>query len=644
MFNLFRSREKTVRYLLGAMLVVISLSMLVYLIPGSGSGSSATGQNVVATVGGDKITVTDVQGAVERMMSTQKNMPRAFMSMYVPSVVNQYIEMYAKAYKARQLGLTVSDEELANNIQRMMAPQMGGKFDKTYYAAMLQDRGFTIPDFENFLRVNLLASRYDAIASQSLIVTDDEAKKEYQRENEKVGLEYVEFSPKDFSKKVSMDSTAINAWFAKHRTEFSVPEKRTFHLIVGSDADFAQAATVSDDDLRRQYQQNIDSYRTPERVHVRHILIKTTGVPKDQIPKLRQKADDALKQLKAGADFSQLAKKESNDPGSAEKGGDLGWIVRGQTVPDFEKAAFSLKPNELSGVISTEYGFHIIQVLEHQTPRVQSFEEVKPQLLAETKKEIGDQNMQKAVTAARDETARNPSQASAIATKYGLKFFTADQLSNNSPLPDLNSAPEVSSAIFAAPKGDVTQVIPIDAAGKAAFAIVTNIIPSRAAGFADVQKEATDRYVTDESTRLMRDAATAAADRAKKGEDFKLVAKSEGGELKTASPFTIMGAAEGLGSATTVAAAFGPKAKVGDVIGPVDSSGNVYVCKITEKNPADMKQFAQSRDAMIQTLKQKKGEIQGALFSDSVVTDLRKRGVIKLNEEAIQRLAASYRS
>jgi trans-2-enoyl-CoA reductase len=173
---------------------------------------------------------------------------------------------------------------------------------------------------------------------------------------------------------------------------------------------------------------------------------------------------------------------------------------------------------------------------------------------------------------------------------------------------------------------------------------VTNIIPSRQATFGDVQKEVTDRYVAEEAARLMQDAAKAAADRAKKGEDLKLVAKSEGGELKTAAAFTIMGAAEGLGSATTVAAAFGPKAKVGDVIGPVDSSGNVYVCKVATKEPADMSKFVDSRASMVQTLKQKKGDLEGALFGDSVVTDLKKRGIIKMNQDAIQRLAASYRS
>ena len=441
-----------------------------------------------------------------------------------------------------------------------------------------------------------------------------------------------------------MNAAAINAWFAKHKTEFRVPEKRSFDLIVASDAVFAQTAQVTDEDLRRRYQENIDSYRTPERVHVRHILIKTTGVPKDQVPKLRAKAEDLLKQLKNGADFTTLAKKNSDDPGSAQKGGDLGWIVRGQTVPDFEKAAFSLKPNELSGVITTEYGFHVIQVLEHQEPRVQSFEDVKPQLLADAKKELGAQNMEKAVTAARDETARNPSQAAAIAAKYGLTFSPVNQAASGDPLPGLNAAPDVSTAVFSIAKGGVTQLIPLDSMGKAAYAVVTNIFPSRQATFDEVQQEVTSRYTNEEATRLMQDAAKAAAGRAKKGEDFKLVAKSEGGELKTAQPFTIMGAAEGLGPASTVADAFGPQTKVGDIIGPVDSSGSIYVCKITEKVPADMSKFAQSRDAMIQTLKQKKGELQAPLFGESAVADLTKRGLIKFNQQAIQRLSASYRS
>jgi peptidyl-prolyl cis-trans isomerase D len=644
MFNLFRSREKSVRYMLGAILVVISLSMLLYLIPGGPGGASAANENVVATVGSAKITVNDVQQTIDRMMGNQPGVPRALLATYAPAVVNQMVEMYAKAYKAKQLGLSVSDDELATYIQRMVSQQAGGRFDKATYAALVEQRGYTVPQFEDFLRVSLLASRYDTLAANSLVVTDDEARREYQHVNEKVALQYVQFSQKDFTKKVNMNQAAVKAWYEKNRSQFQIPEKRSFDLIVGSDADFAQSVNVSDADLHKQYNDNIDSYRTPERVDVRHILIKTTDVPKDEVPKLKAKAEDVLKQLKGGADFATLAKKYSQDPGSAAKGGDLGWIVRGQTVPAFEKAAFSLKPNQLSDLITTEYGFHVIQVLAHQEAQTQSFDEVKPQLLAEARRQIGDDNMQKAVSDARDEIARNPSQAENIAKKYGLKFFKADQGASGAVLPDVNSEPELSNAVFASAKGEVTPVIPLDNVGKAAFASVTTIFPPRQANFDEVQKDVIDRYTTEQATELMQAAAKQAAEKAKNGQSLEAVAKEFGGEVKSAQPFTIMGAAEGIGPAKTLEAAFAAKTKVGDAFGPVTQANSAFVCKVTQKTPADMSKFAESREDMIQTVKQRKAQVQQGLFADSVVAELEKQGVIKLNTPAINRLVASYKS
>ena len=250
-------------------------------------------------------------------------------------------------------------------------------------------------------------------------------------------------------------------------------------------------------------------------------LIKTTGVEKDQVPKLRAKAEDILKQLKNGADFAALAQKKADDPGSASKGGDLGWIIKGQTVPDFEKAAFSLKPKELSGIITTEYGFHIIQVLDHQAPHVQSFDEVRPQLLGEAQKEIGDQNMQKAIADARDAAARNPSQAEAIAKKLGLKFYSVDKVANGAVLPEVSTQPDVFGAVFNTAKGQVTQVIPLDNVGKAAFAEVTAVYPARNSEFNEAQKDVTNRYTMEESARLMRDAANQAVAKAKQGESLE---------------------------------------------------------------------------------------------------------------------------
>ncbi|MBV8550704.1 MAG: peptidyl-prolyl cis-trans isomerase [Acidobacteriaceae bacterium] len=640
MFDLFRSREKSVRLLLGAMLVLVAASMLVYLIPGGLGGPNVSGQNVVAAVGSEKITALDVQRAVERITRSQSNLPKGLVAMYVPSLVNQMIEAKAMAYKAQEMGLSISDQELANAIQADVAPVMGGKFNMQTYQALLAQQGLTPADYEKERRQSMLAGRLESVAMQSLIVSDQDARAEYQRKNLKVGLQYLDFDPKDFASKVNKDPAAVKAYFDKNRALFRTPEKREVNLIVGTTADFLQNAQVSDQQLQQQYQDNIDSYRTPERVRVRHILIKTQGKPKDEAPKLKAKAEDILKQLQHGGDFAELAKKNSEDPGSAEKGGELGWIVKGQTVPNFEKAAFSLTPGQLSGVIETEYGYHIIQVEEKQAAHTQSFDEVKAQLLADAKKQIATENLTRAVDAARAEIARNPSQAEAIAKKYALQFYKLNDVTTSSALPSVNTQPELTNAIFAAPKGGVTDVTAMSNQGKAAFAVVTNVIPAHNADYAEVQNDVLQRYTTAESQRLAQEAAKTAADRARKGESLEAIAKSDGLTVKTAAPFTVDGAAEGIGSASTLAAAF--KANVGDIVGPLATGTGQFVCRVAEKIPADMNQFAQNKQAIVESLAQRRQQIEDPLFRDSVVTDLKRRGKIKLNEANLQRIIQSY--
>jgi len=642
MFDLFRSRDKSVRILLGALLVLVAASMLVYLIPGGPGGPSASGQNVVAAVGSDKITTNDVQRAVQRITQGQANLPKGIVAMYIPSIVNQLIEGKAMAYKAREMGIRISDQELGNAIEAEFAPELGGKFDLKIYQSVLSQQGLTPTDYENMRREAMLAARLENIELQSLIVSDADARAEYQRKNLKVGLQYIGFDSKDFTSKVNKDPAAVKAYFDKNRTEFRIPEKRNIELITGATADFVQSAQVSDAQLQQQYQENIDSYRTPERVKVRHILIKTEGKPKDEVPKLKAKAEDILKQLQHGADFAELAKKDSDDPGSAEKGGELGWIVRGQTVPNFEKTAFSLKPGQMSGIIETEYGFHIIQVEDKQTAHTQTFDEVKPQLLLEAKKQAAADSMTKAVEAAHAAIAATPSQAEAIAKKYNLKFFKLDNVTSGAPLPEVNTQQEVSTAIFAAQKGTVTDVVNMDTQGKAAFAVVTGIAPSHNADFAEVQNEVLQKYTAAESTRLAQEAAKAAAARVRKGESLEAIAKPYGLTIKTAAPFTIDGAAEGIGAATLLSDAF--KANVGDVVGPVAAQSGQFVCKVSQKIPADMSQFAKNKDSIVQELTQKRQSLQGPLFRDSVVTELRRRGKIKMNEANLNRLIGSYQS
>ncbi len=642
MFDLFRSRERSVRILLGALLVLVAASMLVYLIPGGMGGPGTSGENVVAEVGGDQITTQDVQRAVERITRNQANVPRNILAMYIPSLVDQLVEEKAMAYKARQIGLRVSDRELGDAIQTEFANGLGGKFDLNIYKQVLAEQGMTIPDFESLRREAMLSMRLEQLEMQSLVVSDEAARAEYQRKNLKIGLQYLAFESKNFESKVNKDPAAIKAYFEKNRSLFRILEKRDFDFIVGTTADFMKAAQIPDAQLQKQYQDDIDSYRLPERVKVRHILVKTQGKPKEEVPKLKAKAEDILKQLQHGADFAELAKKDSDDPGSASKGGELGWIVHGQTVPAFEKTAFSLKPGQLSGIVETEYGYHILQVEDKQASRVQPFEEVKPQLLAAAQKQAGTEDLQKAISAAHAEIVRNPSQADAIANKYHLKFFKLNNFGSGDVLPEVNTQPEVLSAINSTPKGGVSNVVNLDNQGKAAFAVVTNILPPHNADYAQVEKDVEQHYVTMESSQLAHQAAEAAADRARKGESLEAIAKSYGLTVKTAAPFTMSGAAEGIGSASLFSSAF--KDNVGDIIGPVVAQTGQFVCRISEKIPADMSQFAKNKDEIVQGLMSQKQTIDAPLFRESVVNDLKRHGKIKMNNAAINRMITSYQS
>src|SRR5579875_1253882 len=243
MFNLFRSREKSVRILLGAVLGLVSLSMLWYLIPGAGGGlggPSVSGQNVIAAVGNEKITTTDVERAVQNLTRGQANIPKSVLAMYVPSIVNQLIEAKAMAYKAREIGLRVSDQELGDAIQGEFT-QAFGKWDMSMYQQVLAQQGMTVPDFERERRETILSMRLQTLEMQSLVVSDEEARAEYERKNVKVGLEYIEFEAKNFVAKVNRDPALVKAYFEKNRALFRTPEKRDLELVVGTTADFVQS-------------------------------------------------------------------------------------------------------------------------------------------------------------------------------------------------------------------------------------------------------------------------------------------------------------------------------------------------------------------------------------------------------------------
>ena len=641
MFDLFRSRDKAVRYLLGGLLGLVALSMVITLIPGFGS-TPRPAEQVVAEIGKEPLTVREVQTTLQGMMRN-KSIPPEMVQLYVPQLVDQMINERAMAYQAKRMGFEVTDAETANAIRSVLTQLFPtGEFNKEIYERFLSDQGLTVGEFEGNIAKNLLVLKLRNIAMEGVVVSPQEVASEYHRRNDKVKLEYVVFDPAKLKSQVTTTPQEELEYYNKNKGRFMTNERRSFDVLTAEEAKVAASIDMPEAELRKAYDANKDKYRTPERVKERHILVSTMNKPKEEQAKLEAKAADLLKQLRNGADFAELAKKNSDDPGSAQKGGDLDWVTRGQMVKPFEEASFALKPKEISNLVKTDYGFHIVQVMEKQEARLKPFDEVKADLATSLKKQMVFDRMQGMVDRARVALQKNPQQAEQIARENNLTFQRVVNHGPNESLPEFGTSREVDTAVAALKVNEVSPVFQIGQS-KLAVALETGITPVRQGEFAEMQADVKKQLTAEKAQKLGQEKSTEITAKLKAGgTDLKALAKSLGLDLRSTAPFSREGAADGIGPASYLEEAF--TKPVGATVGPVTVDGKIFYCKVEELVPADMKEFAAKRDDMLLALKKRKSGERKELFEDGLVTQLVKEGKIKKYPEVIQKLGSSYRS
>jgi peptidyl-prolyl cis-trans isomerase D len=629
MFDLFRSRAKAVRIMLGAMLAIVALSMLIYLIPGTGVTAADSGADqVVAEIGKSSVTVGEVQQQVRNVLQNQR-VPPEYAATIIPQLVDQAIAERAVAYEAQQLGFRVSDRDLAETLRSF---SFGSLPADQYQQYVEQQVGLTVPAFEDNVRVKIFEDEIENIIVEGIIVTPAQAEAEYRRRNQKMKAKVTaDLKPKPED---------LNAYFDKNKGFFNVPETRDLQIILADQAKVAETIQVTDAQVQDYYNAHKDEYRTPERVHARHILLSTANKPKEEVPKIQAQAEALLKQIKSGGDFAELAKKNSQDPGSAQKGGDLGWVSRGQMVKNFEDAVFTLKPNEISNVVTTEYGFHIIQVLEKQPAHLQTLDEVKPAIIASLKNQNVFDRMQELADKAHAELAKSPQTAAQIATQLNLQYMVLPAYRPGSPVAQLGSDPQLLTAVQSMKSGEVSQVL--QAGNRLVVAVVTGIHPPHPAQLAEVEDQVRQQYLQSEANRIVAEKASKALDLLKQnGGDMQAAAKAVGGEVKSTDFFTSSGAAEGIGSAAILTSYFNQP--VGTVFGPLPATNQTIVGKVADRQDADMSKFAQDRDGIIEQLKGKEKADRLTLLEDSILTDLIQHGKVKRHQAVIDRLIAQYR-
>ncbi|MBM3724447.1 MAG: hypothetical protein FJW40_03345 [Acidobacteria bacterium] len=639
MFQLFRNRDTAFRYVLGGMLTLIAVSMVVTLIPGFGSGSGASGDDqTVAEVGDSVVTEREVRLQAQNMVRGG-GVPAGMAGFIVPQMVESRVAELAVEYQAKRMGFEVTESDVAAYIKELMPALFpNGQFvGQQAYASMLGQRGTTVQEFERNVRRSLVTSKLHSLVAEGLLVTNAEVEAEFRKSNDKITIAFLTLDPAKVREEVKVTEADVAAEFEKTKAGHKVGEQRTFSLLVLDEARVASQFNVPDAELRRAYASDTERFRTPERVRVRHILLKTTDKPAAELPTIRKRMEDLLKQAKGGANFAELAKKVSEDTGSAPNGGDIGFVTRGQTVKAFEEAAFKMKANELSGIVATEYGLHIIQMVERQDAHTLTFEEARPQLVKEaTQRQVYDR-MPAIAGEMRDALAKAPTATVDVATKYNAQLVKAEKIgSGDAPLPLLNKAPEVYAAVAGLKKGDVTQVINV-AGNRLVVAQLDEIHPERPATLADVGGRIMEDLRIARGNQLLEARRKTAEEKlAAAGADLKKVGAELKLEYKEAPEFTADGAAEGLGSASVLTEAFAKP--VGSLIKPVTLDGKWFFVKVTGRQDADLSKLPAGREAIVAKLRNAKQTERRQLFEDGLVAKLTAEGKIKIRQDAIKRI------
>lgn len=641
MFDLFNS-QKAKKYVMGGILVLVSLSMLLYLVPNYNTGSGVS-DVIVAKIGSTEITEAEARRSIQTQTRGQK-IPTEIVPNYVPQMIETMVNDRAMEYEAHKLGMEVSDQDVADYLrQNFPGLFQDGKFVGTdAYAGMLAQQGITIDEFEADLKRTMLIGKLREVAIEGSVVTPAEVEKEYRRKNDQVQLQYVKVTQDKFKKEAEPSAEEMQQYFKTNAARYQDPETKNLVVLVADGARIEQSLNPTDADLMVIFNQNQANFRVPEHVNVRHILLMTQGKPAGEDAKMKAKADDLVKQLRAGADFVEMAKKNSEDPGSAAKGGEYDNVVRGQMDPAFEKAAFSQKPMVISDPVKSAYGYHIIQVLAHEDARTKPFAEVKDELAKQWKQQRVSEIMQKISDKAQAALQKDPDHPEKVAADLGMEVVQADGVAAGRPVPGVGMNPDFDQAIATLKKGEVSQVV-APTANKVVVAEVTAILPGHPATFDEVKAQIHDSMVNSRLMKLVQDKSKELADAARaNGGDLAKAAKAMGLDVKTTEPFKRQASVEGLGSSSYFDEAF--KAAVGTVLNPVPMPEATVVAKVVQRVDADMSKLPEQRGQIIDSLKGDKARERNTIFETGLVQELERQGVVKLHPDVVTRIISSFRS
>jgi len=450
-------------------LALVVLTFIAFYIPSfldTTTPVGASASDVVATVNGKDIRGLDFQRRYQNQMTAYQQQYGGSINEQLlrqlgvdQQILQQMVDEQAALAEAERQGIRVSDEELAQQIFSIPALQENGRFigEARYEQLLLsQNPPMNKGDFEENLRRSMMIDKLRSAVTGWLAVTDTDVEREYKTRNEKVKLQVVALTADKFRDKVAVSDADINSYYTAHQAEYRKGEQRKIKYVLVDRDQLRSRITVTPQDVDSYYNSNVQQFQTPEQVRASHILLKTEG--KDEAA-VRKQAEDVLKQAKApGADFAALAKKYSEDDGSKANGGDLDYFSKGRMVPEFEQAAFTLQPGQISDLVKSQFGFHIIKVVDKKPAATRTLDEVRPQI----QQTLQAQRVEQQITErTRDLDARitKPADLDVVGKEAGASIAESGFFAREDPIPTLGPAPEVAAQAFQLKDGEVSKAL-----------------------------------------------------------------------------------------------------------------------------------------------------------------------------------------
>ena len=644
---MIRFLQKDNRFIKAVFIVIIAvacITMVITLVPGifqtgsdvSGNYATIRGSNPLTRLfsASTQVTTQDVQQAAERMLKRQ-GWPDAALPFVMQRAGQGLIQQAVMLSEANRLGLQVSDDAVARflhtgPIGAALFP--GGQYiGDQRYAELIQDNfGISRERFEAEIKKELEEARLRDLITGSVAVSDAAVRTSYMAQATKIKFTYAVLNSDDLAKTINPTDAELQTFFKSHSALYAnaIPETRKLqYLVFTTDNVPGGVKPPTDAEQQAYYNAHASDYKVDEQVRVRHILIKVASPAEDAAAKA--KAQGILDQLHKGGDFADLAKKNSDDPGSKTQGGELGFIKRGATVPPFEQAAFSLQPGQTSGLVKSQFGYHIIQTEEKQTAHTRPFDEVKPQILAALTQQKEQAAQQAYAGQLAGEAKKSGLQATAAA--HHLALQTTDFVQQDAVVPGVADASKLLTAAFAATKG----AAPAMASTGDGFAVyqVQDVRAAHAPEFASYKDHILADYRTQQTPVLLEQKTTQLADKAHASNDLAAAAKELGATIKTSDLVGRDGQVPDVGAiATTAPQLF--TLSLGQISGPIRGDRTGVVAKLDDKQEPSAADVAQHLQQAKEALLDQNREEAFAVFVSSLTEQYQKEKRIVVSKQA----------